>query len=107
MVLAVKNPPANAGDAGGGGFEPWVRKIPGGGNGSPLSYSCLENSKDRGGWQATVPWGHKSWTQLSVYARVSWDETPVTCLPGISQRGCFVLLVSCQVAHDFNLSCDC
>ena len=54
MVLVVKNPPANAGDAGDGGFEPWVRKIPGGGNGSPLPYSCLENSKDRGAWQATV-----------------------------------------------------
>ena len=28
-------------------FNPWVRKIPGGGNGNPLQYSCLENSMDR------------------------------------------------------------
>ena len=29
-------------------------RFPGGGNGSPLQYSCLENSMDRGAWQATV-----------------------------------------------------
>ena len=36
-------------------FNPWVRKIsPGEGNGYPLQYSYLENSVDRGAWQATV-----------------------------------------------------
>ena len=30
------------------GFEPWVRKIPGEGNGFPLQYSFLENAIDRG-----------------------------------------------------------
>jgi len=25
------------------GFDPWVWKIPGEGNGNPLQYSCLEN----------------------------------------------------------------
>ena len=34
--------------------ETWVQscvgKIPGEGNGNPLQYSCLENSKDRGAW---------------------------------------------------------
>ena len=30
---------------------------PGEGNGNPLQYSCLENSIDRGAWQA--PWGCK------------------------------------------------
>ena len=29
-------------------FNPWVRKIPGIGNGNPLQYSCLEISIDRG-----------------------------------------------------------
>ena len=38
----VKNPPANAEDARNVGSIPWVRKIPGGGNGNPLQYSCLE-----------------------------------------------------------------
>ena len=35
-------------------FDPWIRKIPGGGHGNPFQYSCLENSLDRGAWQATV-----------------------------------------------------
>ena len=35
-------------------FNPWIRKIPGRGNGKPLQYSYLENSMDRGAWQATV-----------------------------------------------------
>ena len=28
-------------------------RSPGEGNGNPLQYSCLENSMDRGAWQAT------------------------------------------------------
>ena len=28
----------------------------------PIQYSCLENSMDRGAWQATVCGGSKSWT---------------------------------------------
>ena len=38
------------------GFNPWVRKFPGEGNGNPLQYSCLENPMDRGAW---CPWGYK------------------------------------------------
>ena len=34
------------------------------GNGNPLQYSCLENPKDRGVWQATVHRVTKGWTQL-------------------------------------------
>ena len=30
------------------GFNPWVRKIPGEGNGNPLQYYCLENPMDSG-----------------------------------------------------------
>ena len=36
------------------GFEPWVGKIPGEGNGNPLQYSCLGNPMDRGAWWATI-----------------------------------------------------
>jgi len=46
-----KTLPANAGDPGsilGSG------RSPEGGNGNPLQYSCLENSMDRGAWEATV-----------------------------------------------------
>ena len=34
------------------GFNPWVGKIPGGGNGNSFQHSCLENSMDRGAWRA-------------------------------------------------------
>ena len=43
----VKNLPANAGIA---GSIPGSGRSPGGGNGNPLQYSCLENSLDRGAW---------------------------------------------------------
>ena len=36
------------------------------GNGKPLQYFCLENSMDRGAWQATVHGVKKSQTQLST-----------------------------------------
>ena len=32
------------------------------GNGNQLQYSCLENSMDRGAWQAIVHGVAKSWT---------------------------------------------
>ena len=35
-------------------FDPWVGKIHWEGHGNPLQYSCLENSKNRGAWWATV-----------------------------------------------------
>ena len=41
-------------NAGGAGLIPRSGRSPGGGHGNPLHYSCLGNSMDRGGWQATV-----------------------------------------------------
>ena len=41
-------------DAGDLGSIPGLGRSPGEGNGNPFEYSCLENPKDRGGWQATV-----------------------------------------------------
>ena len=52
--LAVKNPPARAGDARDMGSIPQWGRSPREGNGNPLQYSCLENYMDRGAWQATV-----------------------------------------------------
>ena len=54
VVLVVKNPPANAGDARDAGSITGSGKSPGVGNGNLLWYSCLENSMDRGAWSATV-----------------------------------------------------
>jgi len=39
-------------------------------HGKPLQYSCLENSMDRGAWQATVHGVLKSWTGLSTHTHM-------------------------------------
>ena len=48
----VKNLPANAGDSGDPGSIPGWRRSPVGGQDNPLQYFCLENSMNRGDWQA-------------------------------------------------------
>ena len=62
MSLVVKNPPANAGDTRDSVQSPGQGRSPGEGNGAPLQYSCLENSMDRGAWQAKGQGLQKSWT---------------------------------------------
>ena len=59
----VKNPSANAGDVRKAGSIPGSGRSPGGGHGSPLQCSCLENPMDGGAWQATVHGVEKSCTQ--------------------------------------------
>ena len=49
-MLVVKNLLANAGDIKDVGLIPGLGRSPGEGNGTPLQYSCLENSMDRGAW---------------------------------------------------------
>ena len=41
---------ASARNAGDPGSIPGLVRSPGGGNGDPLQYACLENSEDRGAW---------------------------------------------------------
>ena len=50
----VKSLPAIAGDISDVGLIPGSERSPGGGNGNPLQYSCLENPMDRETWQAIV-----------------------------------------------------
>ena len=57
-----KESTCNAGDL---SSVPGLGRSPGEGNGNPLQYSCLENSMDRGAWQATVHEVAKSQTRLS------------------------------------------
>ena len=47
----VKNLLASAGDL---GLIPGSERSPGGANGNPHQYSCLENHIDRGAWRVTV-----------------------------------------------------
>ena len=61
----VKNLPVNEGDAGDTGSIPGSGRSPGGGNGNPPQYFCLENPRDRGAWWVTVHGISKSQTRLS------------------------------------------
>jgi len=53
-MLVVKNLPANAGEIRDADSIPGLERSPGGRQGNPLQYSCLENFRDRGAWRATV-----------------------------------------------------
>ena len=68
----VKNLPANAGDTRDAGLIPMSGRCPEEGNGNSLQYSCLENSIDRGVWQAPVHEVTKSQTQLSNWAHSTY-----------------------------------
>ena len=48
-----KESTCSAGDAGDVGSIPGSGRSPEEGSGNPLQYICLENSMDRGAWQAT------------------------------------------------------
>ena len=63
-ALAVKNPPASAGDVKDSGSMPGSGRFPGEGRGNPLQYSCLDTPMDRGACRATVHRVTKSRTQL-------------------------------------------
>ena len=62
--LSNKESACNAGAAEDAGSIPGSGRSPGGGQGNPLQYSCLQNPKDRGAWQATVHGITKSQTLL-------------------------------------------
>ena len=64
MALVVKSPPANTEDAGDTGSIPRLGRYSGGQHSNLLQYSCLENSMDRGDWQAMVHRVTKSLTGL-------------------------------------------
>ena len=84
----VKNPPAKAEDTDsilGSG------RSPGGGNGTPLHYSCLGNPMARGAWRATVSGVEESQTRLSTHSSRVF-LAPCGLFSGCSDRG---LLSSC------------
>ena len=86
--LNGKESPCDAEDAGYPGSVPGWGRFPGEGHGNPFGYSCLENSKDRGAWQATVHRVTKSQTQLKQLSRSRTNN----CL-SLSGRAFFCLFV--------------
>ena len=72
----VKNPSANAGDSGDVDLSPGSGRSPGGGNGNPLQYSCLENSMNRGAWRVVVHGIAKSDTTERLRSALTWLRIP-------------------------------
>ena len=71
--------------------KPWVQTLgqedsPGGGQGNPLQYSCLENPMDRGAWQAIVHWITKSRARLKQLGMHIHVPPYWVCWEFLSQR---------------------
>ena len=60
----VKNPPASTGDT---GSVPGWERFPGGRNGNPFQYSCLENLHGQRSLAGYSPWDHKE-SDMTEYA---------------------------------------
>ena len=86
------NPPADAGDIRSLGLIPGLGRSPGGGNGNPIQYSCLENPMGRRAWWVTVHGVAKSRTGLE---RLS-ASTPY-CL--LQERATSSLMLFVYPAH--------
>ena len=87
---AVRASICNAGDTGGPGSSPGWGRSPGGGNRSPLQYSCLGNPMGRGAWRATVHGVTRSQTQLSaeqVCVQPRKGQPPGQAREGVPGRG--------------------
>ena len=76
-----KESACNVGDP---GSIPGWRRSPGEGNGNPFQCSCLEDSMDRGAWQATVP-GGPSANAGDVRDMSPSEDSPLTRPQGVGQ----------------------
>ena len=65
VALVVKEPTCQGRRHKRRGFDPWVRKIPGGGPSNPLQYSCLENPMDRGAWGLQSTGSQRDMTEVT------------------------------------------
>ena len=88
----VKNPPANAGDAGDESSIPVSRRFPGGRNGSPLQYSCLENPMDGEAWWTIVHRITKTqtWQSMCTYIYTSSTMNPLHGSLPCSDEGAYI-----------------
>ena len=80
-----KESACSAGDL---GSVPGSGKSPGEGNGYPLQYSGLENSLDRGPWQAIVHGVITSWTWLCNFHFTFFQRSLVGYIHGLQRVGC-------------------
>ena len=96
----VKNPPANAGDAGDTGSVPGSGRSPGVGNGNLFQYSCLENFMDRGALQSmgSQKVGH-DWVYTHTHTHkcpeeVLYSPSWLHCPSPASDAGSVTILIS-------------
>ena len=85
----VKNPPANAGEAGDVGLIPGLGRSSGECD-NPLGYSCLENPMDQGARWATVHVVIKSYKDMHAHthSRIKiWPLTSKTMKWHVSYKG--------------------
>ena len=71
-------------NAGYPGSVPVLQRSPGEGNGNPLQYSCLENSMDRGDWQATVSCSYRGCKESDRTERLTYNVDKLKTLGGQS-----------------------
>ena len=94
-------------------FDPWVGKIPGEGNGTPLQYSCLENPMNGGAWWAAVHGVTKSRTWLSDFTftfhshalekeMATHSSVLAWRIPGMGEPGGVPSMGSHRVGHDWS-----
>ena len=117
VALMVTNQPSNTGDKRDVGSIPGSGRSLGGGCGNPPQYACLENSMDRGAWQATIHRVAKGQTGLKklrmhTYTCDAIDTTKIMDRADTSQ--CFLpppllsslsLFLLMYVVRTFNTRC--
>ena len=105
VALVVKNPPASAGGTRDTGSIPGSGRSPGGQDGNPLQYSCLENLMDRGTWWATVHGVAKSWRQLNTHTHLSEDNADILCFTFIIFKGDLMSFIGEGNGNPLQCSC--
>ena len=105
VVPVVKNPSTIAGDGRDIGLISGKGRSPGIETGNPLQYSCLENSMDRGPWQAVVhvgTWGHKESDTIAVLVSGVQQSDSV-----IHIHGSILILFPFRLLHNIEQSSLC
>ena len=75
------------------GLIPGFGRYSGGGNGNPLQCSCLEDSMDRGVWQASVYGVAENWTGLSTHTLHHHHHQALEGRAGFNGRGVFCVSI--------------
>ena len=70
----VKNLPVNVGDARDRGSIHGLGRSPGGGNGNPPQYPCLENPMDRGAWSIALQRLDLACMHASAHRSPGWPK---------------------------------